>query len=67
MIEKPIDKTKKSNRRCVNCEHYPSDKTVYIETKCKETGRQINYWNCCKLFCWSTRKPYAEPPKEVSE
>lgn len=71
MQTKPVDRTKKSNRRCVNCEHYPHNSTYYtgadvIKNPCKMSGKSVEYWNCCKDFCWSTRKKYTdtEPPKE---
>lgn len=59
-MENPIDKTKKSNRRCCNCEHYPSDNTVYIEVQCRANKRKVNYWNCCYQFEWSSRKEYKQ-------
>lgn len=63
--QKPIDQTKKSNRRCVNCEHYPHNSTYYtgrdvINHPCQVSGKQVEYWNCCKLFEWTTKKTYVE-------
>ena len=52
---KPIDKSKKSNRRCWNCEFYPKD-----FSRCKKSNRVVNYWNCCKSFMWSSKKEYKE-------
>lgn len=52
---KPIDKSKRSNRRCWNCEYYPN-KANYCEKK----SRLVNYWNCCELFTWSSKKAYKE-------
>ena len=53
----PIDKSKKSNRRCWNCEHYAS---------CKLTGQSKRYWNCCKNFEWNPEKEYKEALKDGS-
>lgn len=63
--KKPIDKTKKSNRRCVNCEHYPHKGTYYtnrdvIEHPCEVSGKRVDYWCCCKEFEWSRDKVYKE-------
>lgn len=60
MGNKPIDRTKKSNRRCVNCEHYPSEKTEESAVQCRKNIRVVHYWNCCYQFEWSTRKQYKE-------
>ena len=60
MGDRPIDRTKKSNRRCVNCEHYPSEKTECSAVQCRKNARVVNYWNCCYQFEWSTRKKYKE-------
>lgn len=58
---KPIDKSKKSNRRCCNCEFYPKEPLQYFATmKCEKGGRLINYWNCCGSFTWSSKKAYKE-------
>lgn len=72
---KPIDKTKKANRRCGNCEHFVScpqspdhdDMEGYIrygriphQKVCPTAGdKPINYWNCCKHFQWASSKTYA--------
>lgn len=57
---KPIDKSKKANRRCCNCEYYPEDETAYAIKQCTKTKRYVNYWNCCQVFEWSSRKQYKE-------
>ena len=63
MKTKPIDKSRKSNRRCVNCEHYPHRSTYYtvkdvMNNPCKVNGKRVEYWNCCKSFEWSKTKQY---------
>lgn len=57
-----IDKSKKSNRKCENCEHFvKTDKCdnygffLYI---CDITQEQKYYYNRCKSFEWSSRKEY---------
>lgn len=61
----PIDKSKKSNRRCVNRKHwgerrqftgYLWDPTFYCDTGHKG----IEYWNCCSKFEWNPEKKYKE-------
>lgn len=70
MQAKPIDKTKKSNRRCVNCMHYPNRQPnpTHIGRPGWNSGAQyvcpeadnkpINYWNCCSKFEWNKDKIY---------
>lgn len=72
---KPIDRSKSSNRRCVNCIHWKAsdpEKTglvwknhfpgaVVRERICLETGEGINYWNCCRRFEWDPDKEYTTP------
>lgn len=70
---KPIDKTKKANRRCVNCKHWsgcpksPDSGNWNIVLAGGMThnkvcpvagGKLINYWNCCKHFEWDPNKTY---------
>ncbi len=60
----PIDRTKKSNRRCINCIHWKnrdqraiskySDKPFH----CGAAGKDIEYWNCCDYFQWEPSKTY---------
>lgn len=64
MNRKPIDKTKRSNRRCVNCIHYKKcqkqpilsywDRSLF----CPVSGKRIEYWNVCKNFKWNPEKEY---------
>lgn len=72
---KPIDRSKASNRRCINCIHWKtaasaekdpswdnySQRLVVRERICPETGEGINYWNCCKQFEWDPEKEYTTP------
>lgn len=69
-MSKPIDKSKPSNRRCINCIHYPKRRpapeprfrswnTVTPEAICGASNdKPINYWNCCKQFQWNPDKSY---------
>lgn len=51
---KPVDKSKKSNRRCINCGNYVD----WPVEKCVLSGGSKNYWNCCKNFVWREDKTY---------
>ena len=67
---KPIDKTKKSNRRCINCEHYPHNGLYYsnkdvVDNKCAVSGKSVDYWNCCKAFEWAKSKRYVEQEEKT--
>lgn len=56
-----IDKTKKSNRKCENCEHwkdYKLDKYGMMGSKCEITNEPKYYYQKCKNFEWSSRKEY---------
>lgn len=69
-MTKPIDKTKPSNKRCVNCTHYPNRQPnpTYNGRPGWHTGAEdicptannkpINYWNCCSQFDWNPDKIY---------
>ena len=60
MTTKPIDKSKKSNRRCVNCEFWPTYAGVRLDSKpfCKTGNRTCEYWNHCSQFKWNPNKRY---------
>lgn len=60
MQTKPIDKTKKSNRRCQNCVHYDG---VWSWCNYGAITHRTNYWNRCERFEWSTQKQYKEDEK----
>lgn len=74
---KPIDRTKKSNRRCWNCVHYQNRKPnpTHVGRPGWHTGPEdicpiadnklIDYWNCCRLFAWNPAKQYTEPLKDM--
>lgn len=61
---RPIDKSKPSNHRCINCTEW--DKATKLPTrhwsdpeKHGETAnKDINYWNRCKHFQWNPNKLY---------
>ena len=71
--EKPIVRTKPSNRRCVNCIHYPERvlnpeydpvRLSYLDREkpflCHTAGKAIDYWNCCRQFQWNPKKTYTD-------
>lgn len=72
---KPIDRSKTSNRRCINCVHWKTATDVSSiewdnraqslmerEKICHTAGdKGINYWNCCKHFQWDPEKEYTTP------
>ena len=57
-----IDKSKKSNRKCENCEHFVEtdklDNYGFVLYVCDITQEQKYYYNRCKNFEWSSRKKY---------
>lgn len=64
---KPIDKSRPSNRRCINCTQWDnrvpnpnmSHRWDDHEFLCPASNdKPVNYWNCCKLFQWNPNKPY---------
>ena len=63
---RPIDKSKPSNKRCVNCVFWNSAKKITMlrwdtkERHCEEAGYDVNYWNRCPLFQWNPEKLYKE-------
>ena len=68
-LPRPIDRSKRSNRRCVNCIHYekaeprPFNINDPAAKLCKEAAggpKKVDYWNCCKNFQWNPNKPYRE-------
>lgn len=68
---RPIDKSKPSNHRCINCEAW--DKATDFPAKhwsdqvkyCPEADKGINYWNCCPLFRWNPNKVYKEATNDT--
>lgn len=60
MNNRVIDKNKKSNRRCINCQHYTigENHDMYNGCSCDITGATKNYWNCCSEFSWKSGKKY---------
>ena len=57
-----IDKSKKSNRKCENCEHFVEtgkrDNYGFFLYVCDITQEEKYYYNKCKNFEWSSRKQY---------
>lgn len=63
MTTKPIDKSKRSNRRCQNCRSWKGDyipNKLYLTAQrpCVITGNGKYYYNCCKAFGWNDEKTY---------
>lgn len=67
---KPIDKSKSSNKRCINCEARSKAKPLQIthwDDKgffCEMANKEIAYWNCCPMFRWNPDKLYKEADHE---
>lgn len=63
-MERPIDKSKKSNRRCVNCINWPNCRRLPLKHyndkfyHCDVGDRDMDYWNCCQHFQWNPTKTY---------
>ena len=57
MNKRPIDRTKKSNIKCVNCEYWAKENDLENNGKevtyCVLTGKDKHYWNRCKQFEWA--------------
>ena len=63
MTTKPIDKSKKSNKRCQNCKNWKGDyipNKLYLTAKrpCLISGDGKYYYQCCKQFGWNEEKAY---------
>ena len=70
--ERPIDRSKPSNRRCINCIHYPErvpnpkfDKMQGCFSRekpdvCPTMRVAIDYWNSCAYFEWNPDKTYTD-------
>lgn len=64
--QRPIDKTKKSNHRCINCIHWAEKRPYHAVTcfdpqfYCPVGKRDMDYWNCCKQFEWNPNKLYKQ-------
>jgi hypothetical protein len=53
MNNKRIDKTKKANIKCENCEHWRKEKDGFLFiTYCKLTKEKKKYYQRCKMFEW---------------
>lgn len=63
---RPINKSKPSNKRCINCAHWEKAKKVprqrwdTRERHCEVAGHDVDYWNRCALFRWNPGKLYKE-------
>lgn len=67
-MEKPIDKSKKSNIKCEHCGNYvETEGNVYENCHCLIDGMQKNYWNRCKQFIWREDRQYVGELKEGAE
>lgn len=58
--KRPIDKSKRSNRRCCNCAFWPGG----CGMACEKSGRVIDYYNCCKQFEWNPAGVYVGEGEE---
>ena len=67
---KPIDRSKPSNRRCINCVNWDTAADIPLvqsynvlrEKICDVAGgKEISYWNCCRCFRWNPNKQYTTP------
>ena len=61
---RPIDRSKRVNRRCVNCAMYSSCTPLPFTMRqskslhCPTADKDVDYWNCCKKFSWNPEKTY---------
>lgn len=68
MNTKPIDKSKKSNKRCQNCRNWKGDyipNELYLTARrpCLISGDGKYYYQCCKQFEWDDEKTYLDEPR----
>ena len=56
----PIDKTKKSNRRCSNCACWDSGDGYCNSFWSEHRNTHRYYYNCCQCFEWNPDKKYKE-------
>lgn len=61
---RPIDRTKKVNRRCINCIHWKERSKKHLNNcldkcfYCDVGAKDLEYWNCCSHFEWDPGKVY---------
>lgn len=53
---RPIDKSKKSNRKCEHCKSWGG----WSQPQCIKKGCETRYYNVCKDFEWNPKLPYKE-------
>jgi len=68
MTTKPIDKSKKSNKRCQNCQNWtgeyaPCELWLSAMRSCSISGTNKYYYQCCKQFGWNEEKTYVDESK----
>lgn len=59
-MNRPIDKTKKSNIKCEHCKYYIQPESIYSNAYCRNDDSPkfdttVNYWNRCKKFEWADK------------
>ena len=63
---RPIDRTKSSNRRCVNCAEYKNCRKMPVNGPiskalfCEKAQKHVDYWNRCRHFQWDPGKRYTD-------
>ncbi|MFR6257909.1 MAG: hypothetical protein ACLULK_03920 [Anaerovoracaceae bacterium] len=55
-MKRPIDISKKSNKKCEHCENWTGWETM----QCKLNGEKKNYWNRCREFSWKKGLDYID-------
>lgn len=57
-----VNRSKKSNIKCDNCEHWKGPVVYHLDKRgpipgrrCALTGEHKAYWNRCKQFEWDSR------------
>ena len=59
-MNRPIDKTKKSNIKCEHCVYVDKPNEEHDYFWCSLNQIKKNYWNRCKSFNWDIGRNYKE-------
>ena len=64
---RPIDRSKRSNHRCLNCTHFCYVDGTIGKTCCELTGDPKTFYNSCAKLEWDPELIYTEPLEQEPE
>lgn len=64
---RPIDRSKRSNHRCLNCTHFCYVDGTIAKTCCELTGDPKTFYNSCAKLEWDPELIYTEPLEKEPE